>query len=434
MAINAPEKKTTPVSSQSPKSPIASNSANTNQLAQQPESKTENQPTTSPNSKEQVTDSVDLTQKPLTESNNNPAQIQSNQSSVAPMQAGTKLSNNPAFDDKLTNIPAGQTNPDGSLTTTQAGTLPNKKLGSIDLPTGSKINPDGSIEVGGDTTAKIDNFPVDIPKGSVFDSEGNLKLKDGMTIRKDGQILDAEGKLIAVGEFAIVNGKIIDLRGLSTTDREKILTDGFQYTDDKGNPLPTPPRAPSSNPIGRDYTAPYIDETANRQFNNYQNNRAPERAKAATDWQKLNPAEVFDRSQIDGDLASRLVANIKQQSTGQGRCYKAVANAVQASGIKWQLPSQYNPSAYMFAEGMRKHPESARAMGLKEVAVPKSANAIPAGAICVWNRGAGGVSAVHGHISIADGKGSQWYGVGAREFWSMPNYMFVPAAASEKEA
>ncbi len=336
-----------------------------------------------------------------------------------PLKAGGNF-NNPAFDPKLSKAPKGQVNNDGSLTSSEKVALPSGTFGSVDIPKGSKFNSDGSVEMGSNSRARVNNFPLDIPKGTKFDKDGSLKFQDGLTVQKDGQIRDKDNKLIPSSEVLIKNGKIIDLRGLSNTKKQELFTDGFKPKDEKGNPIPSPEL---NNQNGLDYEEPFSDSKLNEQYNQHQGDLSSDRADQTKKYLDANPAEAFNDKDLDKNFASKLVDTVKGIRTGKGRCYAAVTQTLEKLG-KSKIPSSHRASAYMFN---RIPPTAMQQMGLKRVAVPSNAKAIPAGAICVWDPGVGGCHKVHGHISIADGKGSQHYGVNPREFWSLPSYMYVPS-------
>jgi hypothetical protein len=379
------------------------------------------QPVTPINNKSKLIATADSNSKPAklgsTKLTNN--QISQTGTKNPPLKAGGNL-NNPAFDPKLSKMPKGEVGSNGSLTSSEKVALPSGTFGSVDIPKGSKFNSDGSVEMGSNTRARVNNFPLDIPKGSKIDKDGNLKLQDGITVQKDGQIRDKDNKLIPSSEVLIKDGKIIDLRGLSNTKKQELLTDGFKPKDEKGNPIPSPKL---NNQNGLDYEEPFSDSKLNEQYDKHQGGLSSERAKEAENWQKANPAEVFNDKYLNKNFAAKLVDTVKGIRTGKGRCYAAVTQTLEKLG-KSKIPSSLRASAYMFN---RIPPETMKQMGLKKVAVPSNAKAIPEGAICVWDPGVGGCHKVHGHISIADGKGSQHYGVNPREFWSLPSYMYVPS-------
>ena len=375
------------------------------------------QPVTSTNNKSQLIATADSgSTKPT-----NKQISQTGTKQNTPLKAGGNL-NNPAFDPKLSRAPRGQLNNDGSLTSSEKVALPSGTFGSVDIPKGSKFNSDGSVEMGSNTRARVNNFPLDIPKGTKFDKDGNLKFQDGLTVQKDGQIRDKDNKLIPSSEVLIKDGKIIDLRGLSNTKKQELLTDGFKPKDEKGNPIPSPEL---NNQNGLDYEEPFSDSKFNKQYDQHQGGLSSERADQTKKYLDANPAEAFNDKDLDKNFASKLVDTVKGIRTGKGRCYAAVTQALEKLG-KFKIPSSHRPSAYMFAKYLNQNPSTMQQMGLKRVAVPSNAKAIPDGAICVWDPGVGGCHKVHGHISVAE-KGSQHYGVNPREFWSLPSYMYVPS-------
>lgn len=77
-----------------------------------------------------------------------------------------------------------------------------------------------------------------------------------------------------------------------------------------------------------------------------------------------------------------------------GYCYKWVAQALRRHGVNVS-----GASAYMGADQLAKNPK------FREVQVaPQDLKKLPAGAVVVWNKGAGHP---HGHISIALGNGKE---------------------------
>lgn len=121
---------------------------------------------------------------------------------------------------------------------------------------------------------------------------------------------------------------------------------------------------------------------------------------------------------IDGVQAAgwgqKMAEEAKNHATGSGGyCFKYVSEVLRKFGINTS-----GASAYMAADQLAKSDK------VKEVKVdPKDLKKLPAGAIVVWNKGAGHE---HGHISISDGKGKEYsdvprnqitnYGTSARVF------------------
>jgi peptidoglycan hydrolase-like protein with peptidoglycan-binding domain len=103
---------------------------------------------------------------------------------------------------------------------------------------------------------------------------------------------------------------------------------------------------------------------------------------------------IAGSSQAGSNLASR-VRSIAMSRNTTGKCYSAVADAVDAEVGRFL----YGNSAYMAADQFAAHP------GFKEMNVSASKlRELPAGAVVVW--GKTGVSP-HGHISIALGDGRE---------------------------
>lgn len=93
---------------------------------------------------------------------------------------------------------------------------------------------------------------------------------------------------------------------------------------------------------------------------------------------------------------SALARDAEKHANGPGGyCYKWVCQALARAGVK----GIGGASAYMGADQLAKNPR------FREISVqPKDLAKLPAGAVVVWNRGAGHP---HGHISIALGDGRE---------------------------
>lgn len=99
-----------------------------------------------------------------------------------------------------------------------------------------------------------------------------------------------------------------------------------------------------------------------------------------------------------GTAMGRQIANIAARTTDQkGYCFRAVAKTLSKFGVNLS-----GRSAYMAADQLARNPK------FREVRVPRNQlKSLPAGAVVVWNKGAG---LPHGHIGIAlgDGREASW--------------------------
>lgn len=126
-------------------------------------------------------------------------------------------------------------------------------------------------------------------------------------------------------------------------------------------------------------------------------------------------ASAVDPGSIQGtSWGSKLAKDAAANANGPGGyCFKWVSNALRRHGVNTS-----GASAYMAADQLAKNSK------FREVKVqPQDLKKLPAGAVVVWNKGAGHP---HGHISIALGNGKEAsdkirnqitnYGTGVRVF------------------
>ena len=94
-------------------------------------------------------------------------------------------------------------------------------------------------------------------------------------------------------------------------------------------------------------------------------------------------------------MGKKIAADAQNTATGSGGyCFKYVSETLRKFGINTS-----GASAYMAADQLAKNPK------VKEVNVsPQDFKKLPAGAIVVWDKGAGHE---HGHISVALGNGKE---------------------------
>ena len=105
----------------------------------------------------------------------------------------------------------------------------------------------------------------------------------------------------------------------------------------------------------------------------------------------VNPSDL----QGGSELGKKIAADAQNTATGSGGyCFKYVSETLRKFGINTS-----GASAYMAADQLAKNPK------VKEVNVsPQDFKKLPAGAIVVWDKGAGHE---HGHISVALGNGKE---------------------------
>ena len=99
-------------------------------------------------------------------------------------------------------------------------------------------------------------------------------------------------------------------------------------------------------------------------------------------------------SSANGQAIANTARNIAASRNTTGRCYAAVADALDKHGV-----NLHGGSAYMAADQLARHP------AYREInATGNQLKNLPAGAVVVWGRTG---ASPHGHISIADGRGNE---------------------------